>query len=411
MIVLVVNCGSSSLKFSLIDAARRRALATGLASGLGDGEPRFEARVEAGPASRAARSLAAGSAHAAALDAMARWIGDRAKAGALPPLEAVGHRVVHGGEAFQGPARIDAAALARIEARSHLAPLHNPANLEGIRLCLERYPEAPQVAVFDTSFHQTLPPKAYRYALPERLYREREVRRYGFHGASHQHAAEQTSRRLEGDGAARPTALIVAHLGNGCSLCAALDGKSVDTTMGLTPLEGLVMGTRSGDVDPGLHAFLARSADMSLEAIDRLLNRESGLLGLSGESNDMRVLRQLAREGHERARLAVEIFAYRAAKAVASLVPALGRLDALAFTGGIGENDPETRAAIVSQLAFLGLSLDPQANAASGRGREGRLSPPGARPSVWAIRCEEESLIARQTAALLAQSASSKASV
>ena len=311
----------------------------------------------------------------------------------------MGHRVVHGGERFTRAARLDDDVVAAIEATSALAPLHNPANLQGIAATRTLFPALPQVAVFDTAFHQSLPPRAYRYALPEALYRDHAIRRYGFHGTSHAYISARADAL-----AGRPGGWLTAHLGNGCSTAAVWEGQSLDTSMGLTPLEGLAMGTRSGDVDPGLHAHLARQLGWSLEEIDRVLNRESGLLGLSGHSNDMRELEAAADEGHAGAALAVEVFCYRIAKSLAALSCALPRLDGIVFTGGIGENSPRVRENVVALLPHFGLALDAEANRETIRGREGRIDAltPN-RPALWVIPTDEEGRIADETRQLLGE--------
>jgi len=313
-------------------------------------------------------------------------------------LVAVGHRVVHGAEYFRDSQVVTDDVLDKIEACSHLAPLHNPANVLGLRVARKVFPDLPHVVVFDTAFHQSMPPRAYLYAVPYELYTEYGVRRYGFHGSSHRFVVRQAASLL-----GRPleeTALVSAHLGNGCSAVSALGGRSVDTTMGLTPLEGLVMGTRSGDVDPSLHAYLAGRTGWDLERITTLFNKESGLLGLSGLSNDMRTLLDASAEGHERAQLAVEVFCYRLAKAVAAMAVPLGRLDALIFTGGIGEHAPGIRARVVELLGILGLELDADRNADHGRASGGRIT--GDRgPAALVVPTDEELMIAQDAVDLI----------
>ena len=315
-------------------------------------------------------------------------------------LQGAGHRVVHGGERFAASVLIDEDVVSAVCSFSHLAPLHNPANLAGIEAVSALLPNLPQVAVFDTAFHQTMPPHAFRYAVPEEWYTRHGVRRYGFHGTSHRFVSQQAATLL-----GRPVSelrLVTAHLGNGCSATAVHDGISIDTTMGLTPLDGLVMGTRSGDVDPGLIAYLAERTGIGLDPLTQALNTESGLLGLSGLSNDMRTVVAAAIDGNERARLAVDVFAYRLSKAIAGLVVGLGRLDALVFTGGIGENSPVVRSMVLGRLGFLGLTEDPQANARHGRDTAGRISVAG--PVVaLVVPTDEELTIARDTARVIAE--------
>ena len=316
--------------------------------------------------------------------------------------------MVHGGERFSSSIRVDDEVIAALRTFSHLAPLHNPANLAGIEAVRAILPDLPQVAVFDTAFHQTMPPHAFRYAVPEEWYTRYGVRRYGFHGISHHFVSQQAAVLLGRP--ARELRLVTAHLGNGCSAAAVRDGVSVDTTMGLTPLEGLVMGTRSGDVDPGLLDYLAGQTGMSLGMLTTTLNTGSGLQGLSGVGNDMRTVEAAAAAGNERAQLAVEIFVYRLAKAIAGLVVGLQRLDALIFTGGIGENSAVVRSMVLRQLGFLGLTEDIQANADHGRRTGGRISLAGPVLAL-VVPTDEELLIARDTARVIAGSRRALASI
>jgi acetate kinase len=326
-------------------------------------------------------------------------------------LLGAGHRVVHGGERFTSSVRVDDAVIAAVRSFSHLAPLHNPANLAGIEAVQAILPDLPQVAVFDTAFHQTMPPHAFRYAVPEEWYTRYGVRRYGFHGISHRFVSEQAAVVLgRSPGELR---LVTAHLGNGCSATAVRDGVSVDTTMGLTPLDGLVMGTRSGDVDPGLLGYLAGRTGMGVDELTRALNVDSGLEGLSGVGNDMRTVEAAAAAGNERARLALEVFVHRLCKAIAGLVVGLQRLDALVFTGGIGENSAVVRGLVLRQLGFLGLAEDVQANADHGRRTGGRISVVTGSGSVLAlvVPTDEELLIARDTARVIAADPASPAAL
>jgi len=333
-------------------------------------------------------------------DVVARVLDHLAGAGhSGAQLLGAGHRVVHGGERFTSSVLVDDAVIAAVRSSSHLAPLHNPANLAGIEAVRAVLPDLPQVAVFDTAFHQTMPPRAFRYAVPEEWYTRYGVRRYGFHGISHRFVSEQASGLL-----GRPLGelrLVTAHLGNGCSATAVRDGLSVDTTMGLTPLEGLVMGTRSGDVDPGLLGYLAGQTGMGVDELTRALNLDSGLEGLSGVGNDMRTVEAAAAGGNEQARLALEVFVHRLSKAVAGLVVGLQRLDALIFTGGIGENSAVVRSLVLRQLGFLGLAEDVQANADHGRRTGGRISQAGPVLAL-VVPTDEELLIARDTAHVIA---------
>ncbi|MBE0489295.1 MAG: acetate kinase [Halomonas sp.] len=385
--VLVINCGSSSIKYALVPAAADQPRLTGLAERLGSGDARLKGVDSHGEAFT--RALG-GAGHVQALEAILEGLEGRRPG-------AVGHRIVHGGERFTRATRIDDEVVAAIEQTAALAPLHNPANLQGVAATRTLFPALPQVAVFDTAFHQSLPPRAYRYALPEALYRDHAIRRYGFHGTSHAYVSGRADALSGLSGG-----WLTAHLGNGCSTAAVWEGRSLDTSMGLTPLEGLAMGTRSGDVDPGLHAHLARQLGWSIEEIDRVLNRESGLLGLSGLSNDMRELEAATDEGHAGAALAMEVFCYRIAKSLAALSCALPRLDGIIFTGGIGENSPRVRKQVIDLLPHFGLGLDPEANLATVRGREGRIDPrtPN-RPALWVIPTDEEGRIADETRQLL----------
>jgi acetate kinase len=312
-------------------------------------------------------------------------------------IHAVGHRVVHGGERFTHSVAIDEDVLRGIEDCIELAPLHNPANIRGIEAAREVFGAGlPQVAVFDTAFHQTLPDYAYLYALPYQWYRRHRIRRYGFHGTSHRYVAYRY-RKLRGL-ARDQTNVITLHLGNGCSAAAIKAGDSADTSMGMTPLEGLVMGTRSGDVDPAIIDFIAAKEGLSALEVDTILNKQSGLMGISGLTNDMRELLDEAREsGDRRARLAVEIFCYRARKYVGAYLAALGGADALVFTGGIGENSAEVRARVCEGLGWMGVELDERLNGEATGRREGLISREGSRLAVYVIPTDEELLIARDT--------------
>jgi acetate kinase len=391
-LVLVINCGSSSIKFALRQEGQQQALLSGLAERLGSPQATIQWRAS-GNSDRHERALPDGD-HSSALAALLPLIGEHAK----QPLTAVGHRVVHGGEHFTGAQIIDEGVIAAIEANAPLAPLHNPANLTGIHAAMQVFDDIPHMAIFDTAFHQSMPPHAYRYALPEYLYREHGVRRYGFHGTSHRYVSQRAAE-LAGLPIGN-SSWLVAHLGNGCSTCAIVDGQSRDTSMGLTPLEGLVMGTRSGDVDPNLHSHLARTLGWSLEQIGTLLNKDSGLLGLSGLSNDMRSLEQAREQGHAGATLAIEVFCYRLAKSLAAMSCALPQLDGLIFTGGIGENSPLIRSKTVAHLQLLGLALDEQANVSTVRGASGAIHAPG-HPRVLVVPTNEERQIALDTLELL----------
>jgi acetate kinase len=390
--VLVLNSGSSTVKFAVLDPATGERALSGLAERVGT--PEAALRIQRDGEGAAAERLPDGS-----YQAVISRVLDRVAGAGLPHLTGAGHRVVHGGERFTASVLVDDEVIAAIRSFSHLAPLHNPSNLAGIEAVRAARPGLPQAAVFDTAFHQTMPPRAFRYAVPEEWYTRYAVRRYGFHGTSHRFVSERAAALL-----GRPLAelrLVTAHLGNGCSAAAVRDGRSVDTTMGLTPLEGLVMGTRSGDVDPSVFGYLSDEAGLTVHEVTEALNTASGLAGLSGVSNDMRTVEQAAAAGNERARLALEVFVYRLAKAIAAMVVGLERLDALVFTGGIGENSTLIRGQVLARLGFLGLAEDAEANARHGRATGGRISPDGP-VLAMVVPTDEELLIARDTARLVA---------
>lgn len=388
--ILVINCGSSSIKFALVNETQETFMLSGLAERLGSPE----AVLHWQQGEQKDSLVLPGADHRLALSHLLPVV-QQAAAG---ELHGIGHRVVHGGEHFSGASRLDATSLQAIRQVAPLAPLHNPANLQGIEAAMKLFPTLTQVAVFDTAFHQSLPEHAYRYAVPQALYAEHGVRRYGFHGTSHHYVSRQAAQ-MSGL-AYDASSWLVAHLGNGSSTCAVENGHSRDTSMGLTPLEGLVMGTRSGDVDPNLHGHLARTLGWSLERIDSMLNKDSGLLGLSGLSNDMRTLEQAREQGHAGATLAIEVFSYRLAKSLAAMSCALRRLDGLIFTGGIGENSALIRSKTVNHLSLLGLQLDAQANARCVRGVAGAIHADG-HPRVLVVPTNEERQIALDTLALL----------
>jgi acetate kinase len=402
--VLVLNAGSSSLKFEVIRTDQERIgsdtderLAGGVIDRIGG-----EALIYLETAGKAARRTAAPIRdHRAAVEAALRWLGDEETGAGFRGIDAVGHRVVHGGEQFTRSVLIDDGVMTQIEDTIDLAPLHNPHNLKGIRAVRDVLGrDVPQAAVFDTAFHHTLPDHAYLYAIPYSLYRRHRVRRYGFHGTSHRYVAYRY-RRLTGT-SRDATRLITLHLGNGCSACAIEAGDSRDTSMGFTPLEGLVMGTRSGDLDPAILDYIAGKEGMNLHEVENLLNKQSGLLGISGLTNDMRELLAEAREHDDRrARLAIEIFCYRIRKYVGSYLAAIDGADAIVFTGGIGENAPEIRERVLDGLKWMGVSLDADANSAMVAGAEGRITTAASRLHAWVIPTDEELLIARDTARLV----------
>lgn len=398
MQILVLNSGSSSLKFALLNPQSGDVRLSGLAERLGsEGASIRLDRFSNGDRDRAEESLS-GGAHA---EALTRVLAELDNQGGRGDVVAVGHRVVHGGEKFNAPALVTDEVAEAIRDCIPLAPLHNPANLAGIEAAREAFPNLPHVVVFDTAFHQTMPPVVYRYAVPESWYTEHAVRRYGFHGTSHQYVSREALELLGLD--AKDSGLIVAHLGNGSSVTAVQDGQSLDTSMGMTPLEGLVMGTRSGSVDPSLVVYIAEQTGQDAAQVTNALNKESGLLGLSGMTNDMRELEEAAHGGHEGAKLAMDKFIYRLAQTIAGYVPGLKRWDALVFTGGIGENSDYIRAETVKRLAGLGLELDEAANKETVRGKQGVISSENSRVKVVVINTNEELEIARQTAEVVEQ--------
>lgn len=407
MNVLVLNAGSSTLKFQLVrtDPERMQSntdekLARGVYERIG-GEAVFTIRNAAGELHRDTAPLRD---HRGALDHLLAWLASDESGvpvHSVADIDAVGHRVAHGGERFWRSARVDDDVLRGIEEMIDLAPLHNPNNLKGILAARAALgPGTPQVAVFDTAFHHTLPEHAFLYALPYQWYRRHRVRRYGFHGTSYRYVAWRY-RQLTGR-SKDETKIIALHLGNGCSICAIDRGVSVDTSMGFTPLEGLVMGTRSGDIDPAILDYIAAKEGLSLPELEGLLNKHSGLLGVSGLTNDMReLLAEEAEHGDRRARLAVDLFAYRARKYVGSYLAAMNGADAVVFTGGIGENAAAVRARICEGLQWIGLEIDPERNTTVAPGAEARIDGPRSRAQLWVIPTDEELLIARDTARVI----------
>ncbi len=394
MKVTVINCGSSSIKYEVFDAEGSLLLATGLIERVGssNGHLRQQRRQPDGSFEEihATEPMAD---HRAGFDLLMRVnAGDRLIQDESDLL-GIGHRVVHGGERFHEPTLIDKEVIEAMRALVPLAPLHNPANLLGIEVARERFPHIPQVAVFDTAFHQTLPPHAYHYAVPYEWYAKHHVRRYGFHGSSHLYVSREAARHL--GKAPEEVNLITLHLGNGASAAAVRGAKSIDTTMGLTPMEGLVMGTRSGDIDPALHFYLMRQTGMSADELERSLNSQSGLKGICG-LNDMREIQEQADQGKERARLALDMFCYRIKKVVGAYSAVLGRVDALVFTGGIGENSVHVRSQVCSGMEPMGICVDDGKNAAVS-GEISEIQRDSGRVRVLVIRTDEEREIARQT--------------
>ena len=383
MNVLVLNCGSSSIKYQLFDMPEGAVLAKGGITRIG------ESGEDSVPD------------HRAAVARMLKELMDpeRGAIGSVDEIDACGHRVVHGGEACSGSRLIDDEMVALIDSFSDLAPLHNPPNLTGIREMRQALGDTPQVAVFDTAFHQTIPEYAYRYALPDELYREHRIRRYGFHGTSHRYVAERAQALL---GVARDEAdLITCHLGNGCSITAVKGGNSVDTSMGFTPLEGVMMGTRSGSFDPAI-LFYLQAKGYAADALDRIVNKESGLLGISGASNDVRDLEDAAADGNGRAELALEMFAYQVRKTIGAYLAVLGGCRAVVLTGGIGENAVHMRTRILAGLDGLGIVLDAERNTAVAGG-ERDIAADASPVRVLVIPTDEERAIAEQTYTIMAK--------
>ena len=395
MKVLVINCGSSSLKYQLIDAQTEKALAVGLCERIG-----IDGRLNHTPAGGEKVVINKDMPdHEVAVQMVLDELTDE-KYGVISDLkeiDAIGHRVVHGGEKFASSVVINDEVMAAIEECNPLAPLHNPANLIGIRACQELMPNVPMVGVFDTAFHQTMPEKAYMYGLPYEYYEKYKVRRYGFHGTSHSFVSKRVAEIVGKPYNATKT--IVCHLGNGASISAVLNGESVDTSMGLTPLEGLVMGTRSGDIDPAIMEFIAKKENLDIAGIMNVLNKKSGVEGVSGVSSDFRDLEEAANAGNKRARLALDVFAYRVAKYVGAYTAAMNGVDNIVFTAGIGENAGTVRTAVCSYLGYLGITIDEEANAK--RGEEIVISTPDSKVKVLVVPTNEELAIARETVALV----------
>lgn len=391
-LVLVFNCGSSSIKFAIIEPESGANKLNGLVQCIGSEDAELQWRY--GEVKQ--QCALSGADYTTALNKIVELIQttDELMAG----LVAVGHRVVHGGESFTKSALLDDQVLAQIRACCHLAPLHNPANLTGIIEARRMFPQLKQVAVFDTAFHQTMPQHAFTYAVPYEWYEKHAVRRYGFHGTSHLYVTQTAAVML--DKPLADCAFISAHLGNGCSVAAVLGGESLDTSMGITPLEGLVMGTRSGDLDPGLIDYLASALGYDACQITTMLNKNSGLLGISGVGSDMRVIERECDKGNTRAQLALEVFCYRLAKYIMAYTVPLGRLDALIFTGGIGENGSIVRAKVLNWLGILGFKVDVARNNTLIRGKSGIITC-GDSPVAMVVPTNEELVIARDTLQLI----------
>lgn len=395
MNVLVINCGSSSLKFQLINSESEAVLAKGLCERIG-----IDGRLTYQPAGGEKNvSEKAMPTHTEAIQFVidALTDADTGVVKSLNEIGAVGHRVVHGGEKFAKSVVVTPEVKAAIAECNDLAPLHNPANLIGIEACESLMPGTPQVVVFDTAFHQTMPEKAYMYGLPYEYYEKYKVRRYGFHGTSHSFVSKRVAEIVGKPYNATKT--IVCHLGNGASISAVLNGESVDTSMGLTPLEGLVMGTRSGDIDPAIMEFVAKKENLDIAGIMNVLNKKSGVEGISGVSSDFRDLEEAADNGNARAALAIDVFAYRVAKYVGAYTAAMNGVDNIVFTAGIGENAGLVRTKVCSYLGYLGITIDEEANGK--RGEEIVISTPDSKVKVLVVPTNEELAIARETVALV----------
>jgi acetate kinase len=394
--ILVINCGSSSLKYEVYEMPEKKSLGKGLVERIGDAVGKI---AQESPRGEYAEETPIPD-HRKAMELVRKALTD-SKAGIIASLDeiaAAGHRVVHGGEYYAESVLIDDKVIETIDKVSELAPLHNPPNLTGIKETINLLGKKPQVAVFDTAFHQTLPPAAYLYGIPRELYDKYRIRRYGFHGTSHRYVAAETLNML--GRSAENTNIISCHLGNGASITAVKNGKSVDTSMGFTPLEGLVMGTRSGDIDPAILEYLAGKENLDITGLISMLNKKSGVFGLSGNlSSDFRDLENAANSGNKKAEIAVSVFAYRVAKYIGSYVAAMNGVDVIAFTAGIGENSGYVREKIIDYLGYLGVKLDKEANKA--RGEEIALSTPDSNVKVLVIPTNEELAIARETVALL----------
>ena len=394
MKILVVNCGSSSLKFQLIDSETEQVSASGLCERIGlDGSITYKKNGE-----KYQETIDLPN-HGVALKKVLDSLLDE-KIGvikSLKEIDAVGHRLVHGGEKFSSSVVITEEVIKEIETCNDLAPLHNPANILGVRACQEVMPGVPNVAVFDTAFHQTMPKKAYLYGLPKEYYEKYGVRRYGFHGTSHSFVSKRLAEIAGLD--INHSKMIICHIGSGASISAVKDGKSIDTSMGMTPLEGLMMGTRSGDIDPAIMEFIAKKENLDIAGVMNVLNKKSGVQGISGLSSDFRDLEEGMEAGNERAAAAIEVFSYRVAKYIGSYVAAMNGVDVIAFTAGIGENAPLVRSKVLAYLGYLGITVDEEANGK--RGDDIVISTPDSKVTVCVIPTNEELAIARETVALV----------
>lgn len=394
-LVLVLNCGSSSLKFAILDAATGDEKLSGLAECFNLEDARIKWKLEG---NKGSDSLGAFAAHREAIEYIVKNILSE-KPELAESIVAIGHRVVHGGEKFTKSALVDEAVIKGIEECATLAPLHNPAHLIGIRAAQAAFPGLPQVTVFDTAFHQTMPEKAFLYALPYKLYREHSIRRYGMHGTSHLFVTREAAANLNKP--VEETNIISCHLGNGASVCAVKNGKSIDTSMGMTPLAGLVMGTRAGDIDPSIIHHLVNQCNYTLDEVNSLLNKQSGLLGVSELSSDCRAIEEGCAENHVGAQRAMDLFCYRLAKYIASYAPALDRIDAIVFTGGIGENSELIRKNVLNQLSIFGIKVDEERNLAARFGAEGTITTDDSQIKAMVISTNEELVIAQDAISLI----------
>ncbi|MBU5590852.1 acetate kinase [Clostridium sp. MSJ-4] len=398
MKILVINCGSSSLKYQLIDMANEMALAKGLVERIGiegsiltqkvEGRDKYVVKETMNDHNDAIRIV---------LDALVDKENGVIKN--MEEISAVGHRVVHGGEKYSKSVIIDDEVMKELEECAKLAPLHNPPNIIGINACKKLMPNTPMVVVFDTAFHQTMPEKAYIYPLPYELYTEHKIRKYGFHGTSHKYVSNVAAEMIGKD--IKDLKIITCHLGNGGSVTAVKNGESIDTTMGFTPLEGIAMGTRSGNIDPAIVTFLIKELNYSVEEANNLLNKKSGVLGISGVSSDFRDIEEAASNGNKRAELALDVFHYRVKQAIGSYAAVMGGVDCIVFTAGLGENAPETREAICNGLEFLGVNVDKEKN--NVRGKATLVSAADSKVKVFVIPTDEELMIARDTKELISK--------
>ncbi|MBN3860386.1 acetate/propionate family kinase [Neisseriaceae bacterium PsAf] len=393
-LILVFNCGSSSLKGAVLDYKTGDVIISYLAEKLNLPDAYLNIHYEG---DKTLVDLSDNPTHEGAVDVLMQIL-EETKLEQL--IKAVGHRIVHGGEFFKDSQIITQKVIDGVDDCKSLAPLHTPANLTGIRVAMRAFSHIPHVAVFDTAYHQTMPEKAYLYGIPYEYYEQYSVRKYGMHGTSYRYVSDKTNRVLANCDISI-SRMLVAHLGNGASLCAIKDGKSVDTTMGLTPLEGLIMGTRSGNIDANIFSFLQGNANMDIQEITDLLNKKSGLIGISGLSSDLRVITEAAQEGHVRAQLAIDMFVYRIAKLAAGMVVAMGGIEAFVFTGGIGQNSALVRKGVLDQLKIFGFKIDDEANETLPSGKVGFISQQGSEPIALVVPTNEELMIARDTAKLV----------